>query len=55
MEFYFGDDFKRLKSNIEYVNKKELEKCDAVYMLNDWQDSEGVTKEHELAKNLTKK
>lgn len=54
MEFYFGDDFKRLKSNIEYVNKKELEKCDAVYMLKDWQDSEGATKEHELAKKLNK-
>lgn len=54
MEFYFGDNVKKLKSNIEYINQKELEKCDAVYMLKGWQDSEGATKEHELAKKLKK-
>lgn len=45
---------KRLKANIQYINKKELECCDAIYMLSDYKESEGAMQELEMAEKLNK-
>lgn len=54
MEEYFKDDIKRLKANMQYINKKEMERCDAIYMLKDYKESEGAMQELEMAKKLNK-